>query len=261
MLLVNRLRTALASNQFFLHFQPIVDLHTRRFTKAEALIRWHHPELGIVSPAEFIPLAEETGLIVPIGDWVLEESARCTKRWRTLFSPDFQVSVNKSAVQFSREKGNPGLWPERLRRFDLPGNAVTLEITESLLVDPNSDVRETLLSYRDAGIQVAIDDFGTGYSSLNYLKRFDIDYLKIDQSFTSNLAPGSADLVLSQAIIAMAHALGLRVIAEGVETREQLALLMDAGCDFAQGYLLSRPVAPADLEALMQSQGANGMFN
>ena len=240
--LIAELRSALQLGQFHLVFQPIVEVATGRVNKAEALIRWDHPTLGSVSPGEFIPLAEESGLIVGIGDWVFQEALRHVKHIRSRHGIDFQVSVNKSAVQFSREKGRPGTWVKRLHENGLPGNAVAMEITESLLVDPNSEVKETLLKYRDAGIQVSIDDFGTGYSSLSYLKRFDIDYLKIDQSFTRNLEPGSSDLAISQAVIVMAHALGLKVIAEGVETQEQLNLLKNSGCDYVQGYLISKPI-------------------
>lgn len=246
------LRSALQLEQFFLLYQPIVDVQSGRITKAEALIRWQHPSLGLVSPAEFIPLAEESGLIVAIGDWVFLQAISQVHRLRARYSPDFQVSINKSAMQFNRARGNPGTWVDKLRQHGLPGSAVTMEITESLLVDPNSEVKSTLLRYRDAGIQVAIDDFGTGYSSLSYLKRFDIDFLKIDQSFTRNLAPGSSDLAISQAIIAMAHALGLQVVAEGVETPAQFALLKDAGCDLVQGYWLSRPLTAQALGELLQ---------
>ena len=249
--LVAELRSALQLDQFFLMYQPIVDVHSGQVIKAEALIRWQHPRLGLVSPAEFIPLAEETGLIVAIGEWVFLQAVQRVKQLRANGHPDFQVSINKSAVQFSREKAKPGTWIEKLQQQGLPGSAVTMEITESLLVDPNSEVKTTLLRYRDAGIQVAIDDFGTGYSSLSYLKRFDIDFLKIDQSFTRNLAIGSSDLAISQAIIAMAHALDLQVVAEGVETAQQFALLKAAGCDYVQGYWLSRPISPQALEQLL----------
>ena len=248
MQLIGELRSALQLNQFYLLFQPIIDAATGKVAKAEALIRWQHPRLGVVSPAEFIPLAEESGLIVAIGEWVFEEALRHVKHIRSQYGIDFQVSVNKSAVQFNHEKSRPGNWVKRLHECGLPGNAIAMEITESLLVDPDDEVRDILFRYRDAGIQVSIDDFGTGYSSLSYLKQFDIDYLKIDQSFTRNLAPGSSDLAISQAVIAMAHALGLKVVAEGVETQAQLELLKMSGCDYAQGYLISRPLTIGALE-------------
>ena len=252
--MIAQLRQALALGQFQLHFQPIVDMVSGRIHKAEALIRWNHPVLGAVSPVEFIPLAEETGLIVPIGDWVFDEAVRWVKRWRETQHPDFQVSVNKSPVQFQREKNFTGTWRDKLREQGLPGHCITMEITEGLLIGADSNVQATLKSCREAGIEVAIDDFGTGYSSLAYLKRFDIDYVKIDRSFISNLAPGSSDLVLTQAIIAMAHALKLKVVAEGVETEMQRDLLKQAGCDYAQGYLFARPMPPDELEKLLITQ-------
>jgi EAL domain-containing protein (putative c-di-GMP-specific phosphodiesterase class I) len=167
---------------------------------------------------------------------------------------DFQVSVNKSPVQFQREKNFAGTWWDKLREQGLPGNCITMEITEGLLIAADSNVQATLQACREAGIEVAIDDFGTGYSSLAYLKRFDIDFVKIDRSFISNLAPGTSDLALIQAIIAMAHALHLEVVAEGVETEGQRDLLKQAGCDYAQGYLFARPMPPEDLEKLLATR-------
>jgi diguanylate cyclase (GGDEF)-like protein/PAS domain S-box-containing protein len=255
MALIGQMRHALKLGQFALYFQPIIDMRTRRICKAEALIRWQHPELGLVSPAEFIPLAEDSGLINTIGDWVFGEAVRWAKRWREEWIPDFQISINKSPAQFTFNRTDAQNWARHLDRMGLPGNSVIMEITEGMLVDPNSNVSETLLACRDAGIQVAIDDFGTGYSALSYLKRFDIDYLKIDRSFTRNVAVGASDLALSEAIIAMAHALDLQVVAEGVETEAQFDLLARAGCHFAQGYLLSHPVPPDEFEALIAGQG------
>ena len=254
--LINDLRGALADKQFMVYFQPIMDMATGSINKAEALIRWKHPERGFVSPAEFIPLAEETGLILEIGDWVFRESVHWVKRWRTFYNPEFQVSVNKSPAQFYKDGSDHKVWLSHLRSLGLPGQSIVVEITEGLLLDAESAITGALLTLRDAGIQVAIDDFGTGYSSLSYLKKFDIDYLKIDQSFTRNLAPGSSDLALSEAIIVMAHKLNLKVIAEGVETMEQRELLAAAGCDYTQGYLHSRPVPPEEFEALLKSNSA-----
>ncbi|MCR4304375.1 MAG: EAL domain-containing protein [Gallionella sp.] len=249
--LINELRGALAAGQFRVYFQPIVEMATGRIHKAEALIRWQHPELGLVSPAQFIPLAEETGLIIEIGDWVFRESARQVKRWRALRDPKFQISVNMSPIQF-RSAGSPyKTWFIYLRELDLPGQSMNIEITEGLLLDAGPSITDKLLEFRDAGIQVAIDDFGTGYSSLAYLKRLSIDYLKIDQSFVRDLASDPDDMALSEAIIVMAHKLGLKVIAEGVETEEQRKLLADAGCDYAQGNLFSRPVPADEFEKLL----------
>ena len=250
--LTGDLRNALAENQLRVVFQPIVALSSGRIHKAEALLRWHHPERGIVSPLDFIPLAEETGLIHSIGDWVFKESAGWAKRWSSQYDDEFQVSVNKSPVQFRMEgNGFSSTWAGYMQKLDLPGKNLVVEITEGLLLNAETEVTDKLLRFRDAGIQVAIDDFGTGYSSLSYLKKFDIDYLKIDQSFVRNLSSDEDDVALCEAIIVMAHKLGLKVIAEGVETEQQRVILLDAGCDYAQGYLFSKPVPPEQLEELL----------
>ena len=245
------LRTALANGEFMVYYQPIVELLTGSIHKAEALIRWQHPQRGLVSPAEFIPIAEDTGLIVDIGDWVFREAARQAGHWRAFHHPEFQISVNKSPVQFHTASSGHAAWSEHLQALGLPGQSIVVEITEGLLLDASSTIFEQLLAYRDAGIQVSLDDFGTGYSSLSYLKRFDIDYLKIDQSFVRNLTANSDDMALCEAIIVMAHKLSIKVIAEGVETEEQRGLLAAAGCDYAQGYLFSRPLPPAQIEPLL----------
>ncbi|MES2072126.1 MAG: PAS domain S-box protein [Pseudomonadota bacterium] len=247
MQLSNDLRSALEGQQFRVYYQPIVELATGSVRKAEALIRWQHPVRGLVSPAEFIPMAEHTGLINDIGDWVFRQAAQQVKYWRTEFDPEFQVSVNKSPAQFRTDGGDGGSrWLGYLRELGLPGESITVEITESLLLDTTERVKQVLLEFRDAGVQAALDDFGTGYSSLVYLRELDIDYLKIDCSFVRNLDSNQSDRVLCEAIILMAHKLGLKVIAEGVETLAQRDILLEAGCDYAQGYFFSRP-APPDL--------------
>jgi EAL domain-containing protein (putative c-di-GMP-specific phosphodiesterase class I) len=246
--LLNDLRSAAESGQFELYFQPIVDLVSGKVSKAEALIRWHHPERGIVSPAEFIPLAEESGLIVGIGDWVFRESAAHAKRWCDLFNIGLQISVNMSPMQFQSDALNIPDWLAYLQALGLEEKYLSIEITEGLLLNASDDVKSKLLQFRDAGIQVAIDDFGVGYSALSYLKRFDIDYLKIDQSFIRNLETDPNDLVLCEAIVIMAHKLGLKVTAEGVETDEQRRLLTEIGCDNGQGYLFSRPLPVSEFE-------------
>ena len=252
--LINDLRGALGANQFRLYFQPIVELASGRIHKAEALLRWQHPVRGIVGPAEFIPLAEETGLIIEIGDWVFREAARWVRRWKDLSPPGFQVSVNMSPVQFRREGTSYQQgWLDYLHRLGLSGNSMVIEITEGLLLNVDSQLASKLLKFRDVGIQVAIDDFGTGYSSLAYLKKFDIDYLKIDQSFVSHLASDPNDKALCEAIVVMAHKLGLKVIAEGVETEEQRNLLSLSDCDYAQGNLFSKPVPREEFETLLKS--------
>lgn len=254
MRLTSELRNALALNQFHLLYQPIVELATGHVHKGEALIRWQHPELGLVSPASFIPIAEDTGLIVDIGDWVFKTATAQVKQFRDQHNPDFQISINKSPVQFRNENSVFLNWHAHLQSLGLTGRCVCIEITEGLLLDTESRVREKLHAFRDSGIQVAIDDFGTGYSSLAYLKKFDLDYLKIDRAFVQNLEHGKNDQALCSAIVMMAHTMGFKVIAEGVETDAQRRHLLQAGCDYAQGYLFSRPISAEDFDALLKNQ-------
>ena len=251
MRLAKDLRAALAGQQFEVFYQPIVELSSGEIHKAEALIRWHHPVLGLINPSDFIPIAEETGIIKEIGDWMFRESARQALRWRTPAHAGFQLSVNKSPAQFLRERNTHATWFEYIREIGLQAQAIVVEITEGLLLDANDAVTGQLHEFRDAGMQVAIDDFGTGHSSLSYLRKFDIDYLKIDRSFVSNLEANSDDMALCEAIIVMAHKLGIKVIAEGVETEEQGQLLAAAGCDYGQGFYYSRPVPAAKFEELL----------
>lgn len=248
--ITNDLRNALANQQFWVAYQPIVDLATGDIHKAEALIRWQHPTQGLISPAEFIPIAEDTGMIVEIGEWVFHQAANQVLRWRSKHHPHFQISVNKSPAQFESQHDNINGWFEHLQHMELPGASITVEITEGLLMDASSIVSEKLLTYRDTGMQVSLDDFGTGYSSMSYLKKFDIDYLKIDQSFVRNVTTDSTDKTLCETMIMMAHKLGMKVIAEGIETAEQRDFLMQAGCDYGQGYLFSRPVPVEEFELL-----------
>ncbi len=255
--LTHDLRNALAAGEFRVVYQPIVEITTGVTNKAEALIRWDHPTRGAISPAEFIPVAEVSGLISEIGDWVFQQAALQVKAWRTSLRPDFQVSVNRSPMQFQHEDQARQSWPACLQAMDLPGNSIVVEITEGLLLATSANVEEQLLSLQDAGIQVSLDDFGMGYSSLSYLQRFDIDFLKIDQSFVRHLIADSTDLALCKAIIVMAHALGMKVIAEGVETELQRDLLAAAGCDYAQGYLFARPMPAKDFEAFMADRQFN----
>ena len=249
--LASDLRSGLAQAQFEVVYQPIVQLENGKVHKAEALLRWNHPVRGVVSPAQFIGIAESSGLIIEIGDWVFHQAAAQAKRWRDRFQTEFQISVNKSPVQFHQEGQSPHSWIEHLRSLGLPGSSVAIEITENLLLDASPKVIGHLLDMRDAGIQVALDDFGTGYSSLSYLQKFDIDYIKIDQSFVRSLTPDSTDLALCKAIIVMAHELGMKVIAEGIETHEQHDLLLAAGCDYGQGFLLARPMPVRAFEEFM----------
>jgi diguanylate cyclase (GGDEF)-like protein/PAS domain S-box-containing protein len=251
------LREAVSAGRFHLHFQPIIDVATGQIHKAEALLRWDHPERGTVQPDEFVPLAEETGLIIPIGDWVFHEAVKWAERWSAII-PGFQVSVNVSPVQFRAEAaGSRESWIARVSDPALPRNTMVIEITEGLLLHADSDVTTVLDSMRQVGIQIAVDDFGTGYSSLAYLHKFDVDLLKIDQAFMASLDARTNDAALCEAIIVMAHKLGLKVIAEGVETRGQADLLARANCDSMQGFLFSRPIPPEQLEAILR-HGAKG---
>ena len=246
------LRHALEAGQLEVHYQPIVSLADGAIRKAEALLRWNHPDLGQIGPATFIPIAEETGTIHEIGHWVFMQAALQTKKLTLSLGHDFQISINKSPIQFNVDAREHSRWIEQLNELGLPCSSIVAEITEGLLMDDNANVSEGLLRFRDAGIQVAIDDFGTVYSALSYLKKFHIDYLKIDQSFTRNLAPDSEDYVLCEAIVVMAHKLGIQVIAEGVETAQQRDLLKQIGCDFGQGYLFAKPVPAVEFECLLK---------
>ena len=250
--LINEMRVALAEGQFEVYFHPIIDMHSGRIVKAEALLRWQHPERGMAGQMEIIPIAEETGLIVEIGDWVFHEAARWASRWQDLTPDGLQVGINMSPVQFQAEGEHIEQWLKYLQELGLSGKSIVIEITEGVLLHVDTAISDILLKFRDAGIQVSIDDFGTGYSALSYLKKFEIDYLKIDLSFVRDLETDPNDRALSEAIIMMAHKLGLKVIAEGVETEGQLKLLAAAGCDYAQGYLFSKPIPPEEFEALLR---------
>jgi diguanylate cyclase (GGDEF)-like protein/PAS domain S-box-containing protein len=247
------LRDALLEKQFTLHYQPVIDLRTGAICKAEALIRWQHPTRGMVRPDSFIPIAEDTGLIVGIGDWVFFEATRQCAVWRAKHCQSIQIGVNKSPVQFRGEADEQKDWFAHLHDLGFPGDAVVIEITEGVLLDTTATTSQRLRQLQEAGLQLSLDDFGTGYSSLAYLKKFDIDYIKIDQSFVRNLTAQSEDLAICEAMIVMAHKLGIRVVAEGIETQQQRDLLAAAGCDFGQGYLFSRPLPAADFESLLQT--------
>ena len=254
MRLGNDLRDALAADSLQVVYQPIVDLRRGHVCKAEALVRWHHTERGPVSPAEFIPIAESTGLILEIGEWVFRQAVRDVQRWRADIDEQFQVSVNKSPVQFHSESGMHTRWLRQLVEAGLPGDAVSLEITEGLLLEGGDGASQQLMALRRAGFSVALDDFGTGYSSLSYLQRYEIDCIKIDRAFVHELEPGSKALALCKAIITMAHELGMSVVAEGVETARQRDLLASIGCDLGQGFFFARPMSAQALETLLRQQ-------
>jgi diguanylate cyclase (GGDEF)-like protein/PAS domain S-box-containing protein len=251
--LLHDLRGALKAHQLEVYYQPIVDLATGAMEKAEALLRWNHPRYGAVSPTQFIPLAEESGLIHQIGDWVFEQASACAHNWSALLGRTFQVTVNCSPVQvLARSSAH---WPALLATNRLTPGSLAVEITEGILLKASPRVADVLAQYRAAGIQVALDDFGTGYSALSYLTQFEIDFLKIDKSFIQVIDAAPRSLAIVESIIAMAHKLGLRVIAEGIESHAQKELLQAIGCDLGQGYLFSTPRSPDDFTALVAAGG------
>ncbi|MDO7083868.1 EAL domain-containing protein [Pseudocolwellia sp. AS88] len=250
MTLLTDLRSAVERNEFKLFYQPIIDMQTGEIKKAEALIRWFHPTQGIVPPDQFISLAEETGLIFPIGSWVVKEASEKIKLFSSHFGESFQMSINISPLQFMSSHNNNNEWIKTIEEFK-HADAIILEITESLLMNATREIRNKFQLFSNKGVAIAIDDFGTGYSSLAYIKEYDVDFLKIDQSFVSSLQAHSEDYALCEAIVVMAHKLGIQVVAEGVETKEQYQLLKLMRCDFAQGYYFSRP---CDEEAFTKLQ-------
>jgi diguanylate cyclase (GGDEF)-like protein len=247
--LENALRRALEREEFELHYQPVVDAQTGVPVGAEALVRWRHPELGLLLPSEFIPLAEENGLIVPLGEWVLQAACAQNRAWQEAGLPPIRVVVNLSSRQLTRSL--PDTIARILQHTGLEARFLGLELTESLLVNHDREDTGTLHALRAMGLHLAVDDFGTGYSSFSYLKHLPLDTLKIDRSFVREIATSPDDAAITTAIIAMAHALGLRVVGEGIETDAQREVLLRQGCDSMQGYLFSRPVPAAGLAPLL----------
>jgi diguanylate cyclase (GGDEF)-like protein/PAS domain S-box-containing protein len=244
--LEGQLRTALQRAEFVLHYQPTIDLASNRVTGVEALIRWDSPQRGRVSPATFIPLAEETGLILPIGEWVLSHACRQCLDWQTRGLPQMHIGVNISARQFFH--GDLlGLVTRVLEETGLAADRLMLEITETMLMEDVDGAGQTLRALKTRGVQLALDDFGTGYSSLNYLKRLPLDFLKVDRSFVANIGHKQEDEAIVRAVVALATSLGLRVIAEGVEEQDQLSFLREVDCHAAQGFLFSRPLPASEL--------------
>lgn len=242
--LENELRYALVRGELFPHYQPRVDLASGRTVAVEALLRWQNPRLGLVSPERFIPIAEETGLIIPIGEWVLRRACAQNRTWQAAGLPPVRVSVNLSARQF-QHKNLVEMVDQVLVETGLDAAYLELEVTECLLVDDVQRAIKILQQLHDRGIALSLDDFGTGYSSMSSLRRFPIDTLKTDRSFVREVASNPDDAAIARAIIALAHSLQLNITAEGVETQEQLNYLKTHGCHEVQGYYFSRPV-PAD---------------
>jgi EAL domain-containing protein (putative c-di-GMP-specific phosphodiesterase class I) len=251
-----QLRRAIEREQFLLHYQPIIDVRTEEIVSLEALVRWNHPQRGIVYPDDFIPVAEASGLIMQLGEWVIANSAAQVREWQHM--APLSLAVNISARQFH----HPNLCDrllELITRAGFDPSRVEIEITESMALADVAHSIETVRQLKQMGTTIAVDDFGTGHSSLSYLRRFDVDHLKVDRSFVAGIGSEPSDETIVKAIIAMGHSLGLTVIAEGVENRQQFEFLRTHGCDRAQGYLFSRPVGVSEIEALLGSwRGIDG---
>jgi diguanylate cyclase (GGDEF)-like protein/PAS domain S-box-containing protein len=254
MVLEGRLRRAIEQCQFVLLYQPQIELDSGELVGFEALLRWRHPELGLVPPDEFVPLAEESGLIEPLGLWVLRTACLQHRAWREARLPPVRLAVNMSARQFQRN-GLEERIREVLAETAMDPSRLELELTESVLMQEGDQTASLLANLSELGIGLALDDFGTGYSSLSYLKRFPITRVKIDRSFVRDIATSEGDAAVARAVIAMAHGLGVDVVAEGIETLDQLAVLRRYDCDEGQGYLLGRPVEPAAVPEVMRRKG------
>ena len=244
------LRHAMERQEFVLHYQPKMNLETGAIIGVEALIRWHHPQRGLVPPAQFIPIAEECGFIVPIGQWVLREACRQARAWQDAGLPPMRIAINISAVELRAKDFVAGV-RAILTETGLEPRYLELELTETFLMQDSKSTAAVLQALKDMGVQLALDDFGTGYSSLSYLKRFPIDTLKIDQSFVRDLTTDADDASIVSAVISMGKSLHMRVVAEGVETREQLAFLQEQSCPEGQGYYFSRPVVAEEFTQLL----------
>ena len=235
------MRYALKNQEFILYYQPIININTGKIAKMEALLRWQHPELGIIPPNIFIPLAEENGLIVPIGEWVLEEACKQNKFWQKMAIDPFKVSVNLSARQF-QENDLLAKITRIIQKTGLEPSSLELEITETVTIENGGMAKEILNQFQDMGISLAMDDFGTGYSSLSYLKQFPFNTLKIDRSFINNIMNNHEDRTIVRTIISMGKGLNISIVAEGVENEETKNLLQNLGCLYIQGYYFSRPL-------------------
>lgn len=251
--LLNDLRYAVKNKELFIEYQPICSFDSNKVVKAEALVRWQHPTKGRIPPDEFIPLAEESGLIIEISNWVFDEVCRNIKNWQARFNSELQISINTSPSQYSNVESNITEWLKLLLDRGISARSILLEVTENLLMEANDIVSKKLFEFRQAGVDIALDDFGTGFSSISYLKKFPTDFIKIDKSFVKSMTDVSNDKILCEAIIVLAKKLGISVVAEGVETQEQYGILRQMGCDYAQGYLIARPLSEDDFEAYLMT--------
>ena len=247
------LRQALEKEELVLHYQPVLSLTTGRIIELEALVRWQHPESGLLMPGSFIDVAEKAGMMVPLGQWVLKSAASQLKTWQGRGHPDLRVAVNLSPSQF-HERNLASTVQQALTDTDLKPETLEIEITEGVAMEDAEVTVANLLALRDLNVGISIDDFGTGYSSLSYLKKFPVTTLKIDRSFVSDVVTNSADAGIVRAVVAMAHGLKLHVIAEGVETKEQFAYLRDNGCDALQGYWFCRPQPVEAVDVLLAEE-------
>ena len=248
------LHQALKNNDLYLHYQPIINLQTQSIRGVEALLRWKHPKHGQVAPDKIISIAEESDLILHLGDWILTTACQQIALWQDQGVTDLHMAINMSTRQFSDKHNCVTLIKKLINQHKIPQLSLQLEITESLLLEDTRFILETLSELKELGTLLSIDDFGTGYSSLSYLRRFPVDILKIDQSFIRDLNLGSGDDTLIKAIIAMGKSLNLKIIAEGVETKEQLNFLKVHACDFVQGFYFSKPVAADEIVCLIKEK-------
>ena len=251
---INELREAVEKEQFEVYYQPIVCFKTGKITKAECLLRWNHPTQGLLGADSIIRLAEETKMIVEIGNWVFYKAAEELAKWRRDYEPDLCISVNTSPAQYIDDDCVVGDWYDHMDKLGLPYNCLVVEITEGLLIDLTDSVKTKLDAFRNGGVKIALDDFGTGYSSLSYLQEIESDFLKIDRTFVKNIISDAKTRALCNEIIKIAHIYDTKVIAEGIETIEQSKMLAENGCDFGQGYLYSRAVPAKEFEKLLLQQ-------
>jgi EAL domain-containing protein (putative c-di-GMP-specific phosphodiesterase class I) len=250
--LEEQLHGALDRNEFTVFYQPQIEISSGNIVGTEALLRWHNPALGDITPNEFIPITEQNGLIIPIGKFVLSEALAMCAQWRNVYHDNFRIAVNLSPRQF-RDTELVNFIKDIIKKTGLSGKHLELEITEGVLMSAHSYIDEVLNSLKKLGVSISMDDFGTGYSSLNYLRSYPFDVLKIDKTFINDIDKGKDNRELISATIAMAHKLNLKVVAEGVETKEQFTFLKELDCDYAQGFFLGKPMPGEKMTALLES--------